>query len=140
MKMKFPEKYIKHGDFTLHSGQRSNVKYEVEEVMTNHFYFNFILGNVPFSNHYVGITTGGLIMAVAVHTENPASKFSYVKDGKLVGDRPEGGWMLLDDVTTTGKSLDEAISIVGKKPTEILVVVDRRERNENPFVNSIFDL
>jgi len=82
--MKFPEKYILHGDFVLHGGQRSDVKYDVEELMTNPIYFNHILRAIPFRDHYIGIATGGALMAVMAHARNPGTQFSYIKKEGLL--------------------------------------------------------
>ena len=138
-KMKFPEKYIKHGDFVLHSGQHSNVFYDVNALLTNDFYTRHILNKIPESGHYVGIATGGAIIARIASFERMA-RFSMVKDGELKGETPNGSWVLIDDVVTTGSSLLEAISIVGSNPREIIAVVDRRPENKNPEVTSIFNL
>ncbi len=66
-------------------------------------------------------------------------KLSIIKDGELKGEKPSNGYVLLDDVTTKGNSLLEAITIIGSQPEEIIVAVDRRERNENPRVKAIFE-
>ena len=93
----------------------------------------------PLSNHYVGIDTGGAIIARILSRERNR-KFSMVKDQELKGEVPSGHWTLFDDVVTTGASLLEAISIVGSSPGEIVAVVDRREKNENPKVQSMFEV
>ena len=141
MKPKFPERYIKTGERILHSGQTTDIFYDVEELMKDGFYFDLLLGYISFSGHYIGVETGGRIMVEAAHGESPWSQFSYVtKGGKLEGNAPSGEWVLIDDVVTTGRSLLEAISIVGIQPERIIVAVDRRDRNENPVVNSIFQI
>lgn len=137
--MKFPEEYIRHGNFVLHSGQRSPILYDVVKAMTNPFCFDYILNSIPFSGHYVGIATGGALMAIAAHVDAVIPKFSLIRDGEFLGEKPKEDWILLDDVVTTGKSLLEAISLVGNNPEKIIVAVDRRERNENPEVKSIFE-
>jgi len=63
-----------------------------------------------------------------------------VKDEELKGEVPVSDYLLVDDVVTTGSSLEEAISIVGKTPKEIVVVLDRRNENKNPEVHSIFEI
>ena len=140
--MKFPEKYIKHGNFILHSGQTSDIFYDVNALLTDNFYLRYLLDEVPRSKHYVGIVTGGALIAIIAHIHHgrfPGSKFSMIKDGELKGEIPDRDWTLIDDVVTTGNSLLEAIITAGSKPKNIFVVVDRRERNENPEVNSIFE-
>ena len=136
--MKFPERYRKQGNFRLHSGQNSDIFYDVNEMLTDDSYLRQILDKVPMSDHYVGIATGGAIIARLISSEIK-SKFSMIKDGELKGDFPSGEWILIDDVTTTGASLEEAVKIVGKNPEEIFVVVDRRTKNERPKVFSVFE-
>jgi len=78
-------------------------------------------------------------MAIAAHARFPSSKFSTIHNGELKRDYPKGSWILLDDVATTGRSLLEAISLIGSNPKEIIVAMDRRWRNTNPKVVSIFE-
>lgn len=138
--MKFPEKYIKHGNFVLHSGQHSNILYDVTEALTDNSVFDFIVLNIQLKEHYVGIATGGALMAIAAHTEySPLSKLSIIREGKLLGKKPKGEWILLDDVVTTGKSLLEAITLCESNPSEIIVAVDRRKQNEKPKIRAIFE-
>jgi len=129
--MRFPERYRKQGKFILHSGQNSYVFYDVNAMLTSDYYLRQILDKVPMSDHYVGIVTGGAIIARLISSERK-SKFSMIKDEELKGDFPSGKWILIDDVVTTGASLEEAVKIVGKNPEEIFVVVDRRTKNANP--------
>ena len=137
--MKFPTEYIKRGEFVLHSGQRSNTLYDVNDMLTNNLYMRQVLDNIPKSEHYVGIATAGAVIASAARVRDN-SKFSMIKDGVLKGPKPKRSWTLIDDVVTTGKSLLEAISLVGSEPEHIFVVIDRRERNESPTVWYIFEI
>lgn len=139
--MKFPEKYIIRGEFILHSGQKSSAFYDVNAMLTDDLALDKILREIPsfpYLHHYVGIATGGAIIGRMLSWERKR-KFSMIKDGKIKGERPKGDWLLIDDIVTTGKSLLEAITIVGSNPREIITLVDRRERNENPLVRSIFE-
>jgi len=136
--MKFPEKYIIRGEFKLNSGGISDVFYDVNSLLTDDFYLNHILKKVPFSKHYIGIATGGAIIAGIASFER-MSRFSMIKDKELKGEKPMVEWLLIDDVVTTDRSLLEAISLVGSNPQKIFVVVDRRPENKNPEVISIFD-
>lgn len=136
--MRFPQRYTKQGDFILHGGQNSEVFYDVNAMLTSNYYLKQILDRISKSDHYVGIATGGAIIARTISLEKK-SKFSMIKDGELKGDFPSGKWILIDDVTTTGASLEEAVKIVGKNPEEIFVVLDRRTKNEKPHVSSFYD-
>ena len=140
--MKFPELYTRHGEFVLHSGQKSDILYDVNALLTDEVYFKCVFSQIPSSEHYIGIVTGGALMALMAHIKFPDSKFSMIKEGELVGAHPNGGWTLVDDVITTGKSLLEAISLIGTDnfPERILVALDRRPENKDPIVSSIFEI
>lgn len=138
--MKFPEEYIKHGNFLLHSGQHSDIFYDVNAMLTEPLYLSHILYSIPWSNNYVGIATFGEAIVVGLKVENPSVRISIVKDKELKGKKPEGSWILIDDVVTTGRSLLEAISLAGSAPEEIIVAVDRRPENRNPIVKSVFEI
>ena len=129
--MKFPQKYRIEGEFNLLSGRKSNLFYDIEQMLLDPFYLHYIADNIPFSRHYVGILTGGLMMAQAAHMKYRDSRLSYVKkDNAFVGQKPEGEWMLIDDVVTTGGSLIKAISLAESHPKRIFVAVDRRDEKE----------
>jgi len=136
--MKFPDKYIKKGKFKLHSGQISNIFYDVNAMLTDDDYIQQILEKISFSEHYIGIATGGAIIARVISREREGSKFSMIKDNELKGDLPDK-YILIDDVVTTGNSLEKAVKIIGKIPDKIFVVLDRRSENKNPLVYSIFE-
>lgn len=135
--MKFPDKYIKKGRCKLHSGQISNIFYDVNAMLTDDYYIQQILEKISFSEHYIGIATGGAIIARLISRERKGSKFSMIKDRELKGDFPDR-YVLIDDVVTTGSSLEEAVKTIGKIPDKIFVVLDRRSENKNPKVYSIF--
>ena len=135
--MEFPKKYIIEGERTLHSGGKTNIFYDVNALLTDKIYVDYFLEKIPRSSHYVGIATGGAIIAALIAREKLV-KFSMVKDGELKGGVPELDYVLVDDVVTTGASLEEAISIVGRTPKEIVVAMDRRDENKNPKIYSIF--
>lgn len=138
--MKFPEKYIKHGEFTLHSGQTSGIFYDVNALMADRDLFEEVLRSIPEVNHYVGIATGGAVLARTISYLRNAG-FSMIKDGELKGEVPMGGYLLIDDVATTETSLREAIKIIGKIPSAIFVVLDRRSlENRILGLNSLFQI
>jgi len=131
--MKFPEQFIKRGKFKLHSGEESNVFYDVNALLTNEEHFKNIILSIPKDDVcYVGIATGGAIIA------NHFNPFAMVKDGELKGEI-EGEYYLIDDVCTTEGSLNEAIKIIGKEPKCIFVVVDRR-KIKNLKLTSIYGI
>ena len=123
--MEFPERYIRRGRFELHSGGVSDTFYDVNSLITDKNYFDTILDKVPKSRHYVGIATGGALIALAASREYEV-EFSMVKDKELKGRVPKDDWVLIDDVVTTEGSLQDALKIISLRPKEIFVVLDRR--------------
>lgn len=136
--MKFPEEYVLKGNFTLHSGRRSGILYDVNSLLTNGFYRERLMENLPESEHYVGIATGGAIIA-SLMAERKGKNFSMIHDGVLKGKTPENDYVLIDDVITTGESIKRAVKIIKRNPLEICVAFDRREENKNPKVSSVFE-
>ena len=133
--MKFPKKYIKHGDYVLHSGQRSDTLYDVNEMITDEQELQKILNAFPWQvDTCVGIATGGAI--IASHMIRYGMNFVMFKDGELKG-QIQGSYCLVDDVVTTEASIREALKIIGIKPRYIFVVVDRR-RKKVLKINSMF--
>ena len=121
--MRFPKKYMKQGDFTLHSGLHSKVFYDVNALLTDFDEFGKIMRAIPECDCYVGIATGGAI--IASHLWN----WAMVKDGELKGEIT-GEYCIVDDVVTTETSIRECIEAVGRPPQYIFVVVDRRRKND----------
>lgn len=115
----FPKEFIKKGKFTLHSGEISDIFYDVNGLITNTKHRNNIIRKIPECESYVGIATCGAI--IASHF-----KFAMIKDGELKG-KINGEYCLIDDVVTTETSINEAIKIIGRKPKIIFVVLDRRK-------------
>ena len=119
----FPKQFIKHGKFRLHSGGYTDTFYDVNEMLTNSRYKVMLQDYMVVSgcDTYVGIVTGGAILA------SYAINFAMIKDGQLKG-KVKGNYCLVDDVCTTESSLKEAIKIIGRTPSDIFVVVDRRKK------------
>ena len=132
--MKFPEKFIKHGKFKLHSGKLSDTLYDINEMLTDPSYLATIINNIPDGcKTYVGIATGGALIAIC---NRFFADFAMIKDGELKGE-VDNNYCLIDDVCTTENSLQEAIKIIGKKPKIIFVVVDRR-KNKMLKIDSMY--
>lgn len=123
--MKFPEKYIKRGKFKLHSGKTSNILYDINNMLTNYNECVKIREAIPkYHTNYVGISTGGAIIACLLNTYK---NWLMIKDDELKGEfECNKDYCLIDDVCTTEKSIRKAIKIIGRKPKDIFVVVDRR--------------
>ena len=114
--MRFPEEYIKRGEFKLHSGDVTHIFYDANALITDAKYLGMILSSVPDDcESYVGVATGGAI--IASHFKS----WAMIKDGELKGS-VRGDYCLIDDVCTTEGSLREAIEIIGRSPKHIFVV------------------
>jgi len=124
MTTRFPKKYIKRGKVKLHSGQYSNILYDVNSMLTDFEERTKIMLAMPTEYRtYVGVATGGAILASQLCIWR---NWAMVKDGELKG-KIKGDYCLVDDVCTTETSIKEAIKIIRKKPKCIFVVVDRRK-------------
>jgi orotate phosphoribosyltransferase len=130
----YPEEHIKRGDFRLHSGGFSNLLYDVNSLITNQEERSKILRKIRNSYsddviHYVGVATGGAIIA-GLASNAWGGNFSMIKDGEFKGKTPTDRWMLIDDVLTTGQSLENALELVDSEPENIFVVMDRRRERK----------
>ena len=109
--------------------------------MTNRQWRQFVINHIPRARHYVGIPTGGVVIAMAA-VVNYDAEYSLVKDGELKGSKPGRGydWILIDDVATTGNSLLKALFLIETPPREIFVVVDRRKDKSKLNISSLFQV
>jgi orotate phosphoribosyltransferase len=105
--MRFPEKYIKHGKFKLHSGETSNILYDVNALLTDYNEWIKIRELIPYHYRtYVGIVTGGAIIASQFNQiDNYHYNWAMIKDGELKGEI-KGTFCLVDDVCTTETLVD----------------------------------
>ena len=130
--MNFPEKFIKRGKFILHSGQTSDILYDVNALITDREYLDLIINRIPRGyDTYVGIATCGAIIA------SHLKPFAMVKDKELKG-KLTGRYCLIDDVATTERSLRDAIETIGRNPDSIFVVLDRRKA-KNLKLEALFE-
>lgn len=133
--------YTKHGNFKLHSGQTSNVLYDVKLMICDNKLpdiINKLIEKVDheFVSTFVGIETAGAIIATHAAYVLDTDLAIVTKDNELIGDI-FGGYCLIDDVVTTENSIRKAIELIGYPPMNIFVVVDRRE-NKSLDIKSIF--
>jgi len=117
----FPKKYTKYGRFKLHSGETSDVFYDVVAYLTDNMrlVYDAIHSLCESADMWVGIVTGGALIAC----QNDS--FGIVHGKRFIGERRS--YILIDDVVTTESSIREAIEIIGKEPKDIFCVVDRRK-------------
>ena len=138
-------KYTKHGKFKLHSGQYSDIFYDVKEMICNDELseiLNYVETNLDLHmfNTIVGIESAGAIIASQVYMMmmHDIRLAIVTKDNKLIGKVVEP-YLLIDDTSTTENSIRKAIEIIGKEPAKIYVVVDRREQNKSSLkIDSMF--
>jgi orotate phosphoribosyltransferase len=141
----FPEDYIRRGEFKLHSGGKSDTFYDVNSMLCNRHWLNEILKHIPESRHYVGIPTGGAILAGIV-AQNRHSNYSIIHDEMIKGTVPEDSCLLIDDVVTTTNSFVSGVEILKKAGVDegkiqYFSVLDRRAQGLRQFiVNSVFDV
>lgn len=137
---KFPEECVVIGRFKLHSGDITNIFYDVNKLVTNREHLREIVRNVPDCICYVGIATCGAIISSHCQNFEQDSVNAMIKDKELKGQiRKE--YCLIDDVVTTESSIKEAIAIIGHNPKHIFVVVDRRKKDERTLdIESMYDV
>ena len=131
------------GNFTLHSGQKSNYIFDIMKLIRNEDFLKefdeFIKGDF-----IVGIEFGGSILAALNANSRYQRNFAIIrKDGTIYGDSIPKHYVLLDDVVTTENSLRTAMKQlggIGHYPDEIKCVVDRRKKeNKSLHIESMLE-
>lgn len=139
-------KYTHQGNFKLHSGQYNDTFYDVKEmIVDNKLYeiLDYIISNLDIYrfNTVVGIESAGAIIASHLPMKIHDLRLAIItKENKIVGKVVEP-YLLIDDVISTGRSIQDAIDSIGTHPTNIFSVVDRRDIKSsfgNIEVESIF--
>ncbi|HII91424.1 MAG TPA: orotate phosphoribosyltransferase [Methanosarcina sp.] len=135
---------IRYGDFTLASGKKSKYYIDIKKASTDPKTLKLIARQAAFRikqmdvNIVAGVELGGVPLATAasIETELPllivrkAIK-DYGTKSRFVGDiEPEDRLVMLEDVTTSGGSVRNAIEVVretGANVKYVISVVDREE-------------
>ncbi len=135
---------IRYGNFTLASGKRSKYYIDIKKASTDPKTLKLIARQAAFRikqmdvNIVAGVELGGVPLATAasIETELPllivrkAIK-DYGTKSRFVGDiEPEDRLVMLEDVTTSGGSVRNAIEVVretGASVKYVISVVDREE-------------
>lgn len=135
---------VRYGDFTLASGKKSKYYVDIKKASTDPKTLKLIARQAAFRikqmdvNIIAGVELGGvpLATAVSIETELPLlivrkTVKGYGTKSRFVGDiKPDDRLVMLEDVTTSGGSVRNAIEIVretGAKVKYVISVVDREE-------------
>jgi orotate phosphoribosyltransferase len=135
---------VRFGDFTLASGKRSKYYIDIKKASTDPKTLKLIARQAAFRikqmdvNIIAGVELGGVPLATAVSMETELPLLivrKAVKDygtkSRFVGDiKPEDKLVMLEDVTTSGGSVMNAIEVVretGANIKYVISVVDREE-------------
>lgn len=135
---------IRFGDFTLASGKKSRYYIDIKKATSIPSVLKLIaeMAAEKLGNNRVdrigGVALGGVPLATAVSliTNNPLllirkSKKGYGTRGRFVGDVNKGETVILiEDVTTSGGSVLDAIELLRSKGVivqTVITVVDREE-------------
>ncbi|WP_406660939.1 orotate phosphoribosyltransferase [Methanolobus sp. ZRKC3] len=138
---------VKFGDFTLASGKKSSYYIDIKKASTDPKTLKIIAkGTTELIRDMNldavgGVVLGGVPLATAVSLESELplvlirkSAKGYGTGGLFVGDFEEGARiMLLEDVTTSGGSVKDAIVAIreaGAVVDSVLTVVDRESGAE----------
>jgi orotate phosphoribosyltransferase len=135
---------VRYGDFTLASGKKSKYYIDIKKASTDPKTLKLIARQAAFKvkemnvSLVAGVELGGVPLATAVsmETELPLlivrkSIKDYGTKSRFVGEiKPEDQIVMLEDVTTSGGSVRNAIEIVretGANVKYVITVVDREE-------------
>jgi orotate phosphoribosyltransferase len=135
---------VRYGDFTLASGKKSMYFIDFKKASTDPKTLKLIARQAAFRikqmdvNIIAGVELGGVPLATAVSMETELPLLivrKAVKDygtkSRFVGDiKPEDKLVMLEDVTTSGGSVMNAIEVVretGANIKFVISVVDREE-------------
>lgn len=146
------DRSFKEGEFTLASGKKSNVFFDLKQIMLNHEGLNLLadeaLDNIKSvdARYIGGLAMGAVPILISVvlksdELSNTLDGFWVRKQEKDHGMKgridgpvePESDVIIIDDVTTTGESVLQAVDAVediGCRIRHVLTMVDRCEGAE----------
>ncbi len=136
---------VKFGDFTLASGKKSTYYIDIKKAITDPATLELIAKRIAgimkerdiFAEAIGGVAVGGIPLATAVSLRSGLplviirkSLKEYGTGGRFIGDVAGRELLMLEDVTTTGGSVIEAIKDLkgaGSVVNMVITVVDREE-------------
>ncbi len=136
---------VKFGDFTLASGRKSTYYVDIKKAITDPATLELIanrIAGIMKEQHICaeaigGVAVGGIPLATAVSLKSGLplviirkSLKEYGTGGRFIGNVADRELLMLEDVTTTGGSVIEAIKDLrgaGSVVNMVITVVDREE-------------
>ncbi len=128
---------LKHGDFTLSSGKKSDYYVDVKQAVTGPVMMKFIVAQMsPYiwdHDQVAGIEMGSIPLAVAAAFKFHISYILIQKSRDPIGrvmSKPYNKVLPIEDVTTTGITLAKAVLTLrgmGADVQSALSIVDREE-------------
>lgn len=135
---------VRYGDFTLASGKKSKYYIDIKKASTDPKTLKLIAIQAAIKvkkmdvNVVAGVELGGVPLATAVSMETDLPLLivrkaikEYGTKSRFVGDiKPEDNIVMLEDVTTSGGSVRNAVEIIreaGANVKYVICVVDREE-------------
>ncbi|MDP0561426.1 MAG: orotate phosphoribosyltransferase [Candidatus Endonucleobacter sp. (ex Gigantidas childressi)] len=151
LQLSLQEQVISLGDFTLKSGRRSPYffnagLFNTGEAMSKlgQFYAKALVSSgidfdILFGPAYKGIplATATVVALAQQHQRNVYWSFNrkeakeHGEGGNIVGARPQGNVVIIDDVITAGTAIREAMDTLksfGATPAAVLIALDRQEK------------
>jgi len=144
---------LKFGDFTLKSGAKSDHYFDLRLLLTQGEYLSVaveemwsaltVVGSRDVCRYghcgYCGVPSGGLLLMGAMIANRPVAKHTgifvrneiknYGTERKIEGSLdPEASYVILEDVTTTGSSVESCIDTLveqGIKVSCVATILDR---------------
>ena len=132
---------VKKGEFTLSSGKKSDVYFDIKEVMTHPDFLKAYVNRMTKMydlfdyDAFAGVELGGVPLAVALSISTGKPYLIIRKDekrhglgGRIIGDVRGQSVLVLEDVVTSGKSLLSVLKAcedAGLKVGGAVAVVDR---------------
>lgn len=140
---------VRYGDFTLASGKKSKYYIDIKKASTDPKTLKIIARQAAIRikemdvNIVAGVELGGVPLATAVSLETELPLLivrkaikEYGTQSRFVGDiKPEDRIVMLEDVTTSGGSVRNAIEVVGEAGARVKYVISVVDREEGAKEN-----
>ncbi|MGP1929307.1 MAG: orotate phosphoribosyltransferase [Arsenophonus sp. ER-BJ3-MAG3] len=154
IKLAIKKRVLKFGEFTLKSGRKSPYFFNIGLFNTGkdltrlgHFYARIFIDNNPDCDIIFGPAYKGIPIVIATtvilstyynfdkpYCFNRKEVKRYGECGELVGSPLKGNVVLIDDVITSGTTIEESVNIIKRnncKLSAIILSLDRQETNKN---------